>query len=232
MPNKAAVIATVIGMGELLVLAVAGPAAAAPATVTVCASGCDAVDIQAAVDLAAPGDTITVAAGTYSEVVTFDKAGLILKGAQAGVDARSRTGAETVISQGQFRLAADGITIDGFAFDDAHSNAVTPAAAIYGSGFSGTQIVNDVIENSMFRAQFDNAGPAAARIADNVFRDNDANYPTGGTGVFMLGAAGGSHNVTIEDNDFSGHPNAAMNVVGHDLVVRATRRRATRPSSC
>ncbi len=44
--------------------------------------------IQAAVDAATPGATITVDPGTYSEMVWIGKS-LTLCGAQAGVDARS-----------------------------------------------------------------------------------------------------------------------------------------------
>src|SRR5437899_1945391 len=44
--------------------------------------------IQAAVDAAAPSSVITVDAGTYSELVTVGK-GLTLRGAQAGVAART-----------------------------------------------------------------------------------------------------------------------------------------------
>src|SRR5690348_10790628 len=44
--------------------------------------------IQAAVDAAAPGATITVDAGNYPELVGVNKS-LTIKGAQAGVDARS-----------------------------------------------------------------------------------------------------------------------------------------------
>src|SRR5436309_6845189 len=49
--------------------------------------------IQAAVNAANAGDTVKVCAGTYHELVTVNKS-ITLKGAQAGVDARtaSRTG--------------------------------------------------------------------------------------------------------------------------------------------
>ena len=56
------------------------------ATITVCASGCDYTTIQAAVDAAATGDTISVAAGTYTGNVTIGKA-VTLEGAKAGVPA-------------------------------------------------------------------------------------------------------------------------------------------------
>jgi len=52
--------------------------------------------IQYAVDHAGERDTVVVAAGLYKENVVIDKS-LTLKGAQAGVDARDRTGPETII---------------------------------------------------------------------------------------------------------------------------------------
>jgi hypothetical protein len=201
----------------LSVLGIAGPASAAT-TITVCPTGCDSTTIQGAVTAASAGDTISVAAGTYTEVVVINKAGLTLEGAQSGVDARNRSGAETIVTGGQFRLAADDITIDGFTLEASANPPGTAVAAIYGSGFQGTQIINNIVQNNKLGAQFDNLGGAAALIEHNVFKDNDVNVPGGGgTGVFMLGT--GSTNVSILDNDFSGDPNAAMNVVGSHITI-------------
>jgi nitrous oxidase accessory protein NosD len=52
--------------------------------------------IQGAINASSDGDTIIVAPGLYKENVVIDKS-LTLKGAQAGVDARTRSGNETII---------------------------------------------------------------------------------------------------------------------------------------
>src|SRR5436190_21746308 len=66
--------------------------------------------IQAAVDAAPSGGTVTVDAGTYSQHVYIDKR-LTLRGAKAGVDARSggRGSGETIlrgVSPGDGRTSA------------------------------------------------------------------------------------------------------------------------------
>ncbi len=55
--------------------------------------------IQAAINAASDGDTIIVAAGSYKENVVINKS-LTLQGTRAGVDARNRSGAETIINPG------------------------------------------------------------------------------------------------------------------------------------
>jgi hypothetical protein len=160
--------------------------------------------IQEAVDLAPVSGTVHVLAGTYAGGANVNKAGLQLLGAQNGQDARSRSGAESVVTA-QLKIAADDLTFDGFTFQD------IPAAAIYGSAHQGTQILNNVFRNNMFGAQYDNhaaGGASPSLVRQNLFDANN-NGVNGGTGVFVHGT--GSENLTVTENEFRGQVNAAGN---------------------
>ncbi len=101
--------------------------------------------IQAAIDAATAGDTVNVAAGTYAETITITKA-LTLNGVQAGTDARTRSGAEFVISSsdanGSVQVAATGtVTIDGFTISG------SPVKAIHVTDVTTSVVVrNNIIE--------------------------------------------------------------------------------------
>ena len=77
--------------------------------------------IQPAIDAANANDVIEAAAGTYNESVTVNKS-LTIKGAQAGVNACGRSGAESIIKGFvDVTSAAANVTIDGFKLEKASS---------------------------------------------------------------------------------------------------------------
>jgi hypothetical protein len=114
------------------------PASVGADTITVNWDGSgDYTTIQAAVDAAAPGDTIVVAAGEYVENVVIDRS-LTLLGAEAGVPAGGSRGVrseQSVITGSiQVTAAASPFTIDGF-------------YVIWGVGAIDVQAATSVIAN-------------------------------------------------------------------------------------
>lgn len=118
-------------------------------------SGNPFATINKAVNAASPGDSIYVAPGTYtfstSPRVTVNKP-LSLYGAQAGVDARSRSGPETVIDVGSsasvpgIHISTGNVTIDGFKIQGTGNNQSFITGAVPGSGIT-TPYTGLVIRN-------------------------------------------------------------------------------------
>src|SRR5262245_4528081 len=83
------------------------PASAAP--------NCAFATVQKGVTNVAPGGTVNVAPGTYGTTVTINQT-LTLRGAQFGVDARTRPGTpagESILTGGVF-VNANSVVVDGF----------------------------------------------------------------------------------------------------------------------
>jgi hypothetical protein len=175
--------------------------------------------IQGAVNKASSGDTINVAAGTYNEQVTISKT-VTLKGAQAGTDARTRSGAESIITYagGPVQIEADNVVIDGFTIQGASTDPNVDFSALGAGiwtnpGFSGTngghQILNNIIQNNIAGIEADNdpSYPATnfpATIQYNLFLNNNLSGAGGGTGIIT---SFGLNNALIDKNKFSGNIN-------------------------
>jgi hypothetical protein len=184
------------------------------------ASAC--LTLQAAIDKATAGDTIHVAAGTYaSSLVTVDKT-LTLLGAQAGIDARTRVGAESVLSNSEgMRIEASAVAIDGFTIQD--STLVFTGFGIFmdpSASVSGTRVVNDIIQNNEVGVGLANAGPSQGLIQHNLIQNNNLPAAASGDGIYTDQFVGRQvTNVLIDANSLVGNGNAGVAFNSTDISI-------------
>lgn len=182
--------------------------------------------IQAAVNKASANDTIHVAAGLYLEALpgplTINKT-LTLLGAQAGVDARTRVGAESIINDVQgTSVSASDVVIDGFTVQNSTVAAFTGYGIWLNPSVSGTQIINNIIQDNIVGIGLANAGasPAQALIRHNLIRNNTQPGGASGSGIYTDEFVGGPtvRNVLVQENTFSGHAGfgGAINISNTD----------------
>ena len=109
------------------------------ATITVCASGCDHTTIQAAIDAAAAGDTITVDDAVYPEALTIIK-NLTIQG--AGTSLLSATPTFVGFVAGPIVTVGSGVTVDISDLD------IVRATSGGGVSNAGTLTLTRVLVNS------------------------------------------------------------------------------------
>jgi hypothetical protein len=167
--------------------------------------------IQAAVNAAVAGNTITVDAGSYNETVTINKT-LTLKGAKAGIDARTRsTSGESIVSNvnGAFRINAKGVILDGFTVQGETSQAdLTGAGIVMAPTVSGTQLRNNIVQYNVAGVFLANSSASdACIIQNNLFKNNNNAGRQGGRGIYTNGSLtnGFLTNVIIDSNTFTGN---------------------------
>ncbi len=170
--------------------------------------------IQAAINKASAGDTVNVAAGTYNEQVQINKT-LSLKGARAGVDARTRSPVgESIIdnSCGPVQIMANNVVLDGFTVQGSTLSDPCFLAGIWTNpGFSGTQgghqILNNIVQNNISGIELDSTCANPSLVQFNLIQNNNNSGPGSGNGIqtsFVL------CNATIDSNKFNGHVNASV----------------------
>jgi hypothetical protein len=180
--------------------------------------------IQAAINKASAGDTIQVAAGAYPESAPgplhVDKT-LILRGAQAGVDGRGRVAPESVISDSQGTwIDANNVVVDGFTVQDSTNGAFT-GFGIWMGGRSGTQILNDIVQNNIIGIGLSNqTGGPQALIKHNQIQNNNNPGSASGTGIYtdQFVSLGAVKNVLITENRFLGNNSSGIDISNTDAA--------------
>jgi parallel beta-helix repeat protein len=164
--------------------------------------------IQGGVNAAAPGDTVKVCPGTYTENVTVNKA-LILNGAKAGVNGTRVVGAnESIVhafdpNQPIFMLTADGITLNGFLVEGNTNNAGIQTSPT----FSGYRIVNNIVRDNVFGIYLHGSGAATTLVRRNLIQANNRPGAAFGNGIYSdQGALG----ISIQANHFENNRNVAV----------------------
>ncbi|PKO15349.1 hypothetical protein CVU37_13040 [candidate division BRC1 bacterium HGW-BRC1-1] len=127
--------------------------------------------VQRGVDASAAGFTVNVEAGSYAQSATVDKAVTVV-GALAGVDARTRSGAESTLTGG-FSVTVDDVTLDGLKVAGA-ANAVTVAGGL--TGVTAKNISIDTVSGNGIYA-------GAAGNLSELIADKNLVVGVGGVGI-------------------------------------------------
>ena len=168
----------------------------------------DFSNIHDAVNASVAGSTILVCAGTYNETVNVNKK-LTIEGAQAGVDARTRSvpaSSESTVTGGGIGVVADGVTLDGFTVQNVGPSPFGTGIFLSGSN-SGQRIVNNIVRNNIFGLYLNNAPDQQTTVRHNLFDSNNASGPAGGNGIY---GDAGIQNVVVDQNRETNQDNAGI----------------------
>ncbi|MEM9885875.1 MAG: right-handed parallel beta-helix repeat-containing protein [Bacteroidota bacterium] len=144
------------------------------ATITYCS-------IQAAIDDASAGETISPSAGLHVEDVVIDKA-ITLEGPNAGISPCDGTRVEGAEKRGYINITVNGVTIDGMDFVDGKQIPSGEKTAIQIVG----GVENTTVQNSSF-------------IRNDGTPDTNFDTFRG-----IINEIGGTTNLAIDENSFSG----------------------------
>src|SRR5262249_11052725 len=139
--------------------------------------------------------------------VNVDKR-LIIIGVRTGVDARTRTGPESVITVPMLinadNVQVSGLTINCGACGGAGAGITTSRSS------SGYRILNNIITGNPVGVVFDSNGTTQSLLRFNAIADNNASGTPSGLGVNSTSLT----NALIEDNAFAGNLTAQIKVAG------------------
>jgi len=177
--------------------------------------------VQHAHDQASAGDTINIAAGTYSVtgLISVTKT-LTFLGAQAGVDARTRSGAESVLSNTQgISVGANNCVFDGLTIQDSQISAFTGYGLWINPGKDGTQVINNIFQLNIVGLGISNLGTTQCLVQHNLFQNNNRPGGAAGTGIYTdQFTSGAVSNVLINENLFVNNDNGGVGFNNTDLT--------------
>jgi nitrous oxidase accessory protein NosD len=188
--------------------------------------------IQRAVDAAAPGDTVLVGPGRYSENILIQKS-LVLKssmGARLTTLDGGRIGSPVgILGTGSENVAVSGFTITGGAFL-LESSLAYPNS--WGAGVFVDTIAKVTVRDSIITGNSGCAGDGIASfnssvtVSDNVVRNNDPMdwCPGNGATIRLIGTQEYSPAATVERNEVTDNDGVAISADLFDsIVVRENR---------
>ena len=176
--------------------------------------------IQGGINDATAGDVIGVAAGTYPETggpLTINKT-LTLCGAQNGVDARTRVGAESIITDSQgTQVSASNVVVNGFTIEQSTNNAFTGYGLWMNPGTSGTLVLNNIVQNNIVGIGL---GGSQVLICQNLIQNNNQPGSASGSGIYTDEFVGGAAetNILVEQNTFKGNDDAGIDISNTDFA--------------
>jgi hypothetical protein len=185
-------------------------------------AGTACLTLQGAIGKSSDGDTIEVAAGTYAVngLVSVNRQ-LTLRGAQAGVDARSRAASESILENTQgISVSASGVTIDGFTIQGSVIAAFTGYGVWLNPTVDGTTVVNNIFQDNIVGLGLSNLGTTQALVQYNAFLHNNQPGGASGTGIYTdQFVSGAVKNVLIDANDFIDNDNAGIGFSNSDTSI-------------
>jgi hypothetical protein len=173
--------------------------AAEPATWTVCSDGCDFSSIQAAVDSASGGDTLSLGAETFYENITIEK-DLVLQGAGRGltiIDGMRRATAVRILGASDTTRPSD-VTLADMTIRRGYAEGAGGGIAVG----RDSRIVVEQCEITDNDADYAGGGISAyfadIAIADSVIHRNDSF--TWGGGIYISGGSLTVRHSTLSEN--------------------------------